>query len=354
MPKNWFEITARGDAGCEVSIYDEIGTWGVTAKDFRDEFSAISESQAVTLRINSPGGSVFDALAIYNILDRHPAPVSVVIDGLAASAASYIAMAGDTLTMPENAFIMIHNPWIGVVGDADEMREMADFLDKVSGSLVRGYATKTGKDDDVIAAMMANETWFSASEALDYGLADEVTAAVRVAARFDAKRFTSAPKALQNSPERSARASVPHPSEGEDMTTETARASGGGDTVLDAQASAKMVADARSAGIAEGRDAVLAIMNLPEASGREAAAAKMASQGATPEMAATLLAMIPVADSEVTPSQEAAAPDMTAIATSAANAAIKAMMDTAEGTGIEAMPEGSKSAELPDEATMRV
>ena len=106
---SWYTIRAR-DGGAEVLIYDEIGAYGVSAKGFLAELGALPDDSAIDLRLNSPGGSVFDAVAIHNALSRHAGTVTVWIDGIAASAASYIAMAGDEIVMPENAFLMIHDP----------------------------------------------------------------------------------------------------------------------------------------------------------------------------------------------------------------------------------------------------
>ena len=119
--------------GAEVSIYDEIGAYGVSAKSFLDELGALPGDGPLTLRLNRPGGSVFDAVAIYNALKRHSGPVTVWIDGIAASAASYIAMAGDEVVMPQNAFLMIHDPSGLVVGTAEDMRAMAEALEKIKG-----------------------------------------------------------------------------------------------------------------------------------------------------------------------------------------------------------------------------
>ena len=130
---------------------------------------ALPDDSAIDLRLNSPGGSVFDAVAIHNALSRHAGPVTVWIDGIAASAASYIAMAGDEIVMPENAFLMIHDPSGMVIGTAADMRDMAGTLDKIAGSMLRGYAARSGKPEDEIAALMAAETWFDAAEALEAG-----------------------------------------------------------------------------------------------------------------------------------------------------------------------------------------
>jgi len=188
--RSWYAIRARAE-GAEVSIYDEIGAYGVSAKSFLDELGALPDGSPLTLRLNSPGGSVFDAVAIYNAIKRHAGPVTVWIDGIAASAASYIAMAGDEVVMPENAFLMIHDPSGVVFGTADDMRAMAEALDKIKGSLVAGYAAKSGGADDDIAALMTAETWLDAAEAVELGFADRLAEPVRIAARFDAGRFAT-------------------------------------------------------------------------------------------------------------------------------------------------------------------
>ena len=193
--RSWYAIRARAE-GAEVSIYDEIGAYGVSAKSFLDELGALPDDGPLTLRLNSPGGSVFDAVAIYNALKRHAGPVSVWIDGIAASAASYIAMAGDEVVMPENAFLMIHDPSGFAMGTADDMRAMAEALDKIKGSLVAGYVAKSGGAEDDIAALMAKETWLDAAEAVELGFADRLAEPVRIAARFDVGRFRNAPPAL--------------------------------------------------------------------------------------------------------------------------------------------------------------
>ncbi|WP_412509216.1 head maturation protease, ClpP-related [Roseovarius sp. SYSU LYC5161] len=192
---SWYTIRAR-DRGAEVLIYDEIGAYGVSAKGFLAELGALTDDAAIDLRLNSPGGSVFDAVAIHNALSRHAGPVTVWIDGIAASAASYIAMAGDEIVMPENAFLMIHDPSGLVMGTAAEMREMAGTLDKIGASMTRGYASRSGKPEAEIAALLAAETWFDAAEALEVGLATRMAEPVRLAARFDIGRFRNAPPEL--------------------------------------------------------------------------------------------------------------------------------------------------------------
>ena len=189
--KNWYTIRARA-TGAEVLIYDEIGAYGVSAKGFLAEFGALPDDAPIDLRLNSPGGSVFDAVAIYNALSRHAGTITVWIDGIAASAASYIAMAGDEIVMPENAFMMIHDPSGVVMGTAVDMRDMAGTLDKIAASMTRGYAAKSGKPVEEIAALLKAETWFDAKDALEAGLATRMSEPVRIAASFDIARFRNA------------------------------------------------------------------------------------------------------------------------------------------------------------------
>ena len=192
---SWYTIRARA-SGAEVLIYDEIGAYGVSAKGFMAELGALPEGAPIDLRLNSPGGSVFDAVAIYNALTRHAGSVTVYIDGIAASAASYVAMAGDEIVMPENAFLMIHDPSGIAMGTAADMRDMAGALDKLAASMTRGYAAKAGKPEAEIAALMAAETWFDAKDALELGLATRMAEPVRIAASFDIGRFRNAPPEL--------------------------------------------------------------------------------------------------------------------------------------------------------------
>ena len=192
---SWYTIRAQA-TGAEVVIYDEIGAYGVSAKGFLAELGALPDGTPLALRLNSPGGSVFDAVAIYNAIKRHSGTVTVWIDGIAASAASYIAMAGDEVVMPENAFLMIHDPAGMVMGTATDMRAMAEALDKIKGSLLQGYAAKSGRPQEEIAPLMAAETWLDAKDALDLGFADRIAEPVRIAARFDVGRFRNAPPVL--------------------------------------------------------------------------------------------------------------------------------------------------------------
>lgn len=207
---SWYTIRARA-TGAEVLIYDEIGAYGVSAKGFLAELGALPDDAPIDLRLNSPGGSVFDAVAIYNALKRHPGEITVWIDGIAASAASYIAMAGNEVVMPENAFLMIHDPSGLVMGTAEDMRATAEALDKVKGSLIQGYAAKSGKPDDEIAALMLAETWLDAKDALDLGFIDRIAEPVKLAASFDVARFRNAPPELIEATSTPKEPAVPEP-----------------------------------------------------------------------------------------------------------------------------------------------
>jgi ATP-dependent Clp protease, protease subunit len=191
----WYQFRAQASRA-EVVIYDEIGAFGIPAKAFLDELKALGPVAELTLRINSPGGSVFDGVAIYNALKRHDARVAVWIDGIAASIASMIAMAGDDVTMPENAMLMLHDPSALVIGTAPDMRAMADALDKMKAGMVAAYRDKSGRDDAEIEALMAAESWLSAQEAVDLGFADRIEQPVRMAAHFDLSSFRNIPPQL--------------------------------------------------------------------------------------------------------------------------------------------------------------
>jgi ATP-dependent Clp protease, protease subunit len=193
--KRWYEFRAQA-SGAEIVIYDEIGAFGIPAKAFLDELKALGPVAELTVRINSPGGSVFDGVAIYNALKRHGARITVWVDGIAASIASMIAMAGDEVVMPENAMLMLHDPSGLVMGTATDMRAMAEALDRMKAGMVAAYRDKSGRDDAEIEALLAAETWLSAEEAVALGLADRVEQPVRMAAHFDISRFRNPPPQL--------------------------------------------------------------------------------------------------------------------------------------------------------------
>jgi ATP-dependent Clp endopeptidase proteolytic subunit ClpP len=183
---SWYAIhpTQNGqaeDGGIEVSIYDEIGFGGTSAKDFVADVRKL-KGQHIHLRINSVGGSVIEGAAIYNALRRHKGGLTVHVDGLAASMASVIAMAGEEVLMADNAMMMVHNPWSMAMGDADDLRKEADVLDKLKATLVNAYVRKTGRERAEIENLMDEETWMDAVQAVDFGFADDIEEGIEAAA----------------------------------------------------------------------------------------------------------------------------------------------------------------------------
>ncbi|WP_151996141.1 ClpP-like prohead protease/major capsid protein fusion protein [Buttiauxella massiliensis] len=199
--KSWYTIKASAAGGpAEILIYDEIGYWGITAKKFVSDLKDISGATSINLRINSPGGDVFDGIAIYNALKGLGIPITTYIDGLAASMASVIAMVGNPVIMPENAMMMVHKPWGASSGDANAMRDYADLLDKVESVLIPAYTAKTGKSHDEIAALLEEETWLSGAECVVHGFADQLIESVRAMACIESKRieeFERMPESLK-------------------------------------------------------------------------------------------------------------------------------------------------------------
>lgn len=178
--KSWYEIKAKADVS-EIWLYDEIGIFGVGAREFIAELNAL-KSPKVDLHINSPGGSVFDANAIYNAIRRHPAEVTSYIDGLAASMASVIAIAGQRVVMAQNGLYLIHNPHGIAIGSSGEMRKTADILDKVREAMVGAYVGKSGQSEATIGEWMDAETGMDADEALEAGFVDEIGSRMDMAA----------------------------------------------------------------------------------------------------------------------------------------------------------------------------
>lgn len=173
-------IKAASPGETEIMLYDEIGFFGVSAKEFNTALAAVT-TPSICVRINSPGGDVFDGLAIYNALKQHPSSIVAQVDGIAASAASFIALAADKVVMSEHALMMVHPAWGLSIGNKSDMLETATILEKIDAQLAGIYAAKTGKDMPDIVAMMEGDgkndgTWFTAQEAFDYGLVDEIRA----------------------------------------------------------------------------------------------------------------------------------------------------------------------------------
>lgn len=172
----------------------------ITPKTIRDELKELGDLKNINVYINSPGGNAFAGNAIYNILKQHPAEITVYIEGLAASAASVIAMAGDKVVIPQNGLIMVHRAWLLALGNAEDLRKEAEILDRVDMSLVTAYQDKTGLEPGKILELMKEETWMDAEQAVELGFADETTEPAEVAACADPeviKAFKNPPEQLQ-------------------------------------------------------------------------------------------------------------------------------------------------------------
>jgi ATP-dependent Clp endopeptidase proteolytic subunit ClpP len=218
-----FKNVAVGDTTAQVDIYDEIDwLWGVTSRDFRDELKALPESvSTIDLHVNSPGGDVYEAIAIMNSLRQHPAKVVTTVDGFAASSAGFIAVgASDELIVAENAEIMAHLPWSVMVGDANEMRKMADDLDRIGKNIASIFVARAGGTLDEWMAILTDETWWSAEEAVEAGIADRVLKSSKPDAknsarnRFDLSIFNHAGRSAAPAP-RSAHTETPRNPEAE-------------------------------------------------------------------------------------------------------------------------------------------
>lgn len=160
----------------EMRIYDEIGPewFGLIGADTVINALSKMDGKHVTVRLNTPGGSVDEGIAIYNALKRHNGGVTTVVDSLAASMGSYIMQAGERRIVASNAMVMIHDPWTIAFGNSAELRKTADVLDKYRQRMIPDYAGMSGKTEDDIIAIMAEETWYAGSEIVDAGFADEV------------------------------------------------------------------------------------------------------------------------------------------------------------------------------------
>lgn len=193
------KVEARDSkAGYEILIYDEIGYFGVSAIDVKTMLDDAA-GRPVTLRINSPGGDVFDGFAIFNDLVAYPGEVTVEIVGLAASAASFIAMAGDQVVMAENSLMMIHRAWTCACGNTEFLHKMAEMTaeaDQMMAGLYALHASDKAKDENHFLGLMSDETWLTPDEALAEGLIDSVGDQTKITARFDLSAFANVPKGL--------------------------------------------------------------------------------------------------------------------------------------------------------------
>jgi ATP-dependent Clp endopeptidase proteolytic subunit ClpP len=204
MKTNWYEIKNQAGSAAEVFIFGDVVNsdwekWDENDTTAKDLINAMKGMGDYTLRINSLGGSVPAGNAIYNAMRRHQGKITGVVEGMACSMASVILMACDRVVMPSNSMLMIHKPWGCMAGNADDLRDYADTLDKWETGLIAAYREKTGMDDKKIKQMMTDETWMTADEAVKLGFADEIEKPVKIAAKYDPQvlsRFRNTPKDL--------------------------------------------------------------------------------------------------------------------------------------------------------------
>lgn len=202
-PKGTYRIEAKAEDEPTIYLYDEVSPFGVTASAFVADLAQI-KAKTIHLRVNSPGGSVFDGLTIYNALKEHPARIIAHVDGLAASIAAVVTMAGNEIHMAENAFLMIHEPYSIVMGGATDLRKEADVLDKVAGQIMGTFVSRTGASEEQVLDWMGAETWFTAAEAEAASFIDAIepnngnAKARATLALFDLTPFAHTPDALKD------------------------------------------------------------------------------------------------------------------------------------------------------------
>jgi ATP-dependent Clp endopeptidase proteolytic subunit ClpP len=200
--RSWYDIRAAAKGETDVYLYDEIGFFGITAQSFVDALNAV-KTKVINLFVNSPGGDVADGTAIYNALKRNSATINATVDGIAASAASFIIQAADKISMGKGSTMMIHEPWGLAVGDAANMRKMAEELDVFAENIAEIYADRAGGTPEDWRVKMVEETWYKAQAAVDAGLADELVGVTKatdlVAGRvFNLSKFRHVPDWVPN------------------------------------------------------------------------------------------------------------------------------------------------------------
>lgn len=197
--QSWYRIQNAAKDEAKVYVYDVIAWYGIGADQFARDLDEIT-AKTIHLHINSPGGDVFEGIAIYNALKNHSAKVITHVDGIAASIASIIALAGDEVRMSEGAFMMVHNPWLIVIGESKDLRDAADILDKLAESMAGIYANATGRTPKEMLKLMRDETWMNATEAQEEGFADVVEESdeedEEAQNAFDLSIYAHAPAAL--------------------------------------------------------------------------------------------------------------------------------------------------------------
>jgi ATP-dependent Clp endopeptidase proteolytic subunit ClpP len=188
MQKEWYKIKNKSSEVADVYLFNDIGTFGITAQNFIDEIKEYEDTE-LNIHINSLGGEVFEGMAIYSIIQRRKAKTTVYIEGIAASIASVIALAADEVIMSENSLLMIHNAWGGTQGEAKDMRKQAEILDKITNEIAEVYVKKSGISYNEVVRMMDEETWLTAEEAVALGLVDSISEPIKVAAKYDVSKY---------------------------------------------------------------------------------------------------------------------------------------------------------------------
>ena len=192
MNNKWFNMKAE-NKNVSIDIFGEIGDYGITAQSFKNELDKYSDYENITININSCGGAVFEGIAIYNMLKNNKAKVTVIVNGLAASIASTIAMAGDEIIMYDNSYLMIHLPYTMAMGTEKEMDKASEVLKNIKNDLVKIYQTKFNKSENELIAMLEAETWISGNDALEMGISNSVIEGLEIAAKFEFDKYNNVP-----------------------------------------------------------------------------------------------------------------------------------------------------------------
>ena len=196
-PMRKYQIKAMDDDSTDILLYGIVAWWDLDSKQFAEDLMRITTSK-VNLRINSPGGNVFDGIGMYNSIKTHPAQFTSIIESSALSIMSVVALASETVKIAKNAFMMLHEPWSIIAANAKDLRKEADVLDKLSGGMAGTYMEKTGKSAKNVKEWMGEETWFNAQEAKDAGLVDEIIGENKEAKSFfDLSIFANVPEELR-------------------------------------------------------------------------------------------------------------------------------------------------------------
>lgn len=193
--RTWYSFSAKSDDVAELSIFDYIGYYGVEAAQFKADLDKVT-AKTLNISINSPGGDVFQAVSILNMLRSSGKTINTQVLGIAASAASYIMLAGHKRTMPDNTMQMLHNASSGAYGNAEELAELVDVLKKVDQNLHATFVNRTGQTAEKIAELLSKDTYLTAAECLELGLCDEVTPSLKLTAAFDTSNLPDNVKAL--------------------------------------------------------------------------------------------------------------------------------------------------------------